>query len=120
MYLGLSVLCALFGGVYECFSHQVYSYFMLYAFLIPLVGGACPFFALALSRRAAPGRPARNLYHSGLAAWTVGCLFRGALDIYGTTNHLINLYWIAGAALLALGILLYLLPMRTSGRPSSQ
>ena len=32
-------MAALFGAVYELFSHSVFSYYMLYAFMIPLVGG---------------------------------------------------------------------------------
>lgn len=42
-YLFISLFCILFGAVYELFSHEVYSYFMLYAFVIPLGGGALPF-----------------------------------------------------------------------------
>ena len=44
VYLFISLLCILFGAVYEYYSHEVYSYFMLYAFVIPLAGGALPFF----------------------------------------------------------------------------
>ena len=33
------------GAVYEHFSFGVYSYFMIYAFAIPLAGGALPFLA---------------------------------------------------------------------------
>ena len=33
------------GAVYEHFSFGVYSYFMIYAFSIPLAGGALPFLA---------------------------------------------------------------------------
>ncbi len=32
---------------------------------------------------------------------------RGVLDIYGTTNGLTNVYWIAGGTLVAAGILAY-------------
>ena len=34
---------ALFGAIYEIFSHEVYSYFMLYAFAIPLAMGLLPY-----------------------------------------------------------------------------
>ena len=34
-----TLFLVLFGAVYESFSHGVYSYFMLYAFAIPLVFG---------------------------------------------------------------------------------
>lgn len=51
-YLFISLFCILFGAVYELFSHEVYSYFMLYAFVIPLGGGALPFFYNGLFRSA--------------------------------------------------------------------
>ena len=49
---------AVLGAVYELFSHGVYSYFMLYAFLFPLAGGALPLLALSLSRRQSSAAPA--------------------------------------------------------------
>ena len=107
VYLLVSIFCALFGAVYEHFSHEVYSYFMLYAFVFPLAGGALPFAGLAFYGKALPGRIACNLYHSGIAALTAGSLFQGVLDIYGTTNRLTLVYWIAGAVFLFLGIIAY-------------
>ena len=41
---------AFFGAVYERFSHEVYSYYMIYAFAIPLVMGALPYSVMALKR----------------------------------------------------------------------
>lgn len=108
IYLLLALVLALFGAVYEVFSHGVYSYYMLYAFAFPLAGGALPFYGMALSNCRLPGRASRNPYHSGIAALTVGSVFEGILEIYGTTNRLVGVYWIVGAVLLACGILLYL------------
>ena len=34
-YLLVTIACAILGAVYESFSHGVYSYYMLYAFMIP-------------------------------------------------------------------------------------
>ncbi|MDD3193061.1 MAG: hypothetical protein PHE47_04315 [Oscillospiraceae bacterium] len=108
VYLLLSLLCALFGMLYEQFSHEVYSNYMIYAFAFPLGGGAFPSLGIALfCRRALPGRAAQNLYHSGIAALTVGSIFQGALEIYGTTNGLICVYWYAGLGFVCLGILCY-------------
>ena len=108
VYLLISLFCALFGFVYECFSHEVYTLYMIYAFALPLAGGTLPYscFALFFPRRY-PGRAARNLYNAGIATLTVGSLFQGALVIYGTTNRLTWAYPIAGGLLLAAGILLY-------------
>ena len=107
-HLAAAAVCALFGVVYELFSFGVYSGYMLFAFLIPLCPGAV---LLGLMRyagvRRLPGRAALNLYNAGIATLTVGSLCRGALEIYGTSNPLLAVYWRVGAALLALGMLLY-------------
>ena len=45
IYLIVSIVLMIAGAVYEHFSFGVYSYFMIYAFSIPLAGGALPFLA---------------------------------------------------------------------------
>ena len=45
IYLIVSIVLMIAGAVYEHFSFGVYSYFMIYAFAIPLAGGALPFLA---------------------------------------------------------------------------
>ena len=121
-YLLISIFVAFFGGIYEVFSHGVYSNFMLYAFAFPLIGGCLPFFALGMWSYAgtenhpihfkAPNSLTRNLHHSGIATLTIGCVIRGVLDIYGTTNYLSNAYWIIGGGFLVAGILSYFLVKR--------
>lgn len=101
-YLLISLFCFIFGAVYEQFSHEVYSGFMLYAFSVPLIGGTLLCILLdQFSRNRMPGRFIRGLYHSGIAALTVGCIFQGVLEIYGTTNKLMVVYWIVGFCLTA-------------------
>lgn len=94
--------------IYELFSHKVYSLYMIFAFVIPLLGGFVPsiiMYALKVKRcRAA----ADGLYRSGIAALTVGSIIKGVLEIYGTTNALSRLYLYVGAALTILGIVLFL------------
>lgn len=104
VYLLISLFCAVFGAVYEHFSHEVYSGFMVYAFLFPLCGGTIVFYGLSLFGKHFPSRLAYNLYNSGIAALTVGSIFTGVLEIYGTTNRLTMVYWIAGAAFVFAGI----------------
>lgn len=109
IYLLLSLFCVLFGAVYELFSHEVYSFFMLYAFVFPLAGGTLPFLTLYLTKaKKHPGVVARNLHHSAVATLTTGSIVKGVLDIYGTTNALTSYYWITGVALLAAGVTAYL------------
>lgn len=107
MYLFISFFCILFGAAYEYFSHEVYSYFMLYAFIFPLAGGTLPFLGLAFCNLPLPGRISCNLYHSGIAALTIGSLFEGILKIYGTTNRLVVIYWVMGAVEFLGGLILY-------------
>ena len=77
-----AAVTALGGFVYEQFSHGVYSGFMAYAFLSPLVLGTCPLLILALCGKALPGRWCVRLYHWGIIVLTVGCLFQwGAGDL---------------------------------------
>lgn len=144
--LTAALFCALFGAVYEMFSHGVYSCYMIYAFAIPLCPGAFPVMAAALhaKSRAAkaqdidlkeaellyeedryekrpalyllPGRIALNAWFSGIAALTVGCIFKGVLEIYGTTNRLIIAYPAAGTILLLVGLAAFLIPALTARR----
>ena len=104
-YLLATVGCALFGAVYELFSHEVWSCFMICAFALPLLLGAIPFFLLRKRGKSFPGRAA-DLIHAGVAALTVGSILQGALEIYGTSNPLTLAHWAVGGALTAAGWLL--------------
>lgn len=75
---------------------------MTFAFLIPLLGGG--FLLLPMFRRRS-----HFLWNCGILTLTVGCLLRGVLDIYGTTNWLCGVYWVVGGGflVLALGALLF-------------
>ena len=101
-YLLATVCCALFGAVYELFSHEVYSYFMIYAFAFPLLLGAVPFFLIQNRGKPFPGGTA-DLIHAGVAALTVGSFLQGVLEIYGTGNPLTAVYWAAGGVLTFVG-----------------
>ena len=50
------------------------------------------------------GRFTRNAWNSGLAVLTVGSIFKGILDIYGTTNKLIVIYPAAAAVLICAAV----------------
>lgn len=104
-YLFISLFVAMFGGIYEYFSFGVYSFYMIYAFAFPLVGGVLLWFMIGISRRAAvPGGFFRNLWHAGIATLTIGSIFTGILEIYGTTSPLTAVYWFAGLLLLAVSL----------------
>lgn len=108
VYLLVSLFCVLFGVVYEHFSHEVYSGYMIYAFVFPLAGGTLPFAVMAVYEvKYLPGRLPLNLYNAGIAALTVGSVMEGVLEIYGTTNDLLKIYWFIGFGFTGIGLTLY-------------
>lgn len=110
LYLLVSLFWILFGAVYELFSHEVYSFFMIYAFVIPLVGGTVPFLTLSIVKaKKYPNAVCRNLYHAGIATLTVGSVLSGVLEIYGTTNALVDIYWFVGIPLTVVPVVIYIL-----------
>ena len=92
VYAWITGLCAAFVG-------------MVYAFAFPLLGGVLP--ALFLLKRGVgfPSDTALQLWHFGISALTVGSLFSGALEIYGTSSRLTAVYWFAGGVCLFLSLL---------------
>lgn len=105
IYMGITIFTALFGAVYEFYSHEVYSLNMIYAFALPLILGTLPGLLFTVS-----SRPARipaygaGFWNAGVAALTVGSLFQGVLEIYGTTNRFVIIYPAVGGVLLFFGV----------------
>ena len=114
--LGWVLFFGLLGAVYERFSHEVYSYYMIYGFAVPLVLGVLPYGLLALGEHRLPGEMALRFWNCGIITLTLGCIFRGVLDIYGTTNRLLIVYPAAGALLLAAGIVCAIAYEKNRGR----
>lgn len=109
LYLLASIFCALFGGIYELFSHGVYSYFMIYAFAYPLVLGALPYlFFGMIGKNTSSYYLGHQIYALGIATLTLGSIIKGVLDIYGTTNSLTPYYWWIGGTLILTGVLVLL------------
>ena len=123
-YLTASLLIAAAAAVYGLFSHGVYSYFMTYAFMVPLLGGAMPhlltakkeasveescdgFESAPLAKSNKKRSPLgwileeKDLQLAVIATLTAGSLLKGALDIYGTTNKLLIAYPVIAALLIA-------------------
>ena len=82
IYLIVSIVLMIAGAVYEHFSFGVYSYFMIYAFAIPLAGGALPFLAKFMkgmrSGDASSGAVTETVASSGAAARITA--YSGAAD----------------------------------------
>ncbi len=109
-YVMATIILALFGAVYENFSFQVLSFYMIYAFVIPLALGILPLVLMLDSQcrhrykwlLLEPG--ASMFWAFGISTLSVGCLITGALEIYGTTNMLTKVYWVAGALFLIIAL----------------
>ena len=119
-YTLITLFCVIFGAVYEQFSHGVYSYKMIYAFAVPLRLGTIVLFLIALRAGRFPNSGSLLYWNCGVAALTIGLLFNGVLDIYGTTNQWIIVYYIAAGILLVTGIVLYLYSDKKDLQPASE
>lgn len=99
-YFAVSVFVALFSAVYEYFSHGVTSLSMIFAFAPSLLLGALPALVLYFvsPRMSAAGRVP---YRLAVASFTVGMIFKGVIEIYGTDSPLTKYYFFAGTLLLA-------------------
>ena len=114
-YGAISVFLLVFHGVYSLFAHGVNSFYMQFAFLIPLIGGSVvSLFLLVLSR---PNEVVIQVWRMGLSTLVVGFLLHGVFDIYGTEVAMVNLFFIIGIGLLLVAFLLYLI---TSIRSNQQ
>lgn len=100
-----AVFCAVFGMIYEHFSFGVYSNFMLYAFMFPLISGLI-LVLMALGKRP-PGRAFLNLLAAASATFALGSLAAGVVKIYGTDNILLKVYPVAGSLMLLLAVYAY-------------
>ena len=105
----ITAFCAVFGEIYEFFGHGVYSDFMIYAFMIPLMLSVIPSVFLLLFYKKKIPDTARHLWNYGVATLTVGCIFQGILEIYGTTNRLSVIYPAIGFGLFAAAVSVWII-----------
>ena len=103
--LYITIFTAVFGAIYEHFSFGVYSYYMLYAFAIPLLLGALPYTLAAFRGGRTPQLRGTRFWTAGIITLTLGSVMQGVFAIAGYSNRLITVYLIAGALLLAIGLI---------------
>ena len=110
IYIGLTLLTALFGGIYEIFSHNVYSANMVFAWAWLLGFGVLMYLALALLPISkVPGILLSSIYNFGVAMITARSIYIGVVDIYGTNRaDMITVYTIIALIFLIAGFLGYL------------
>ena len=111
LYLGISAFIALFGIVYEQFSHNVHTFYMWFAWIWPLIFGFIPYLLLyVLKAKRVPGLLAESIYNFGVAMLTVRSVFKGVIIIYNTTNDaMVLVYTILAVVALLLGAALYVI-----------
>ena len=103
IYLLVTFICLFFGMIYEMFSHQIYSLYMIYAFLIPFLFGYVPTYYLCKKKKSI-NRIIVNFYNASIGNFTLYSIFRGILEIYGTTNQLLNVYLYVGLLFIILSM----------------
>lgn len=112
IYIILTAVVGLFSFVYELFSHGVYSDFMVYLFVIPLLLGVLPeAVALVYPAWTAPGGWHQLLRDLAVATVAVGSVLQGIVEIYGTTNAWIGYYFVCGIGMLIASIILWSVQM---------
>ena len=110
LYIGITAFIALFGFVYEQFSHGVNSNYMWFAWVWVLGFGVLPYLLLyLLPIKRVPGMFTECIYNLGVAVLTTRSIFLGVLQIYGKTNSkMVVVYTILAIVLLVTGVALYI------------
>lgn len=104
--IGFSIFILIFGIIYEMFSHGVVSYYMIFAFLIPLIDFLIN--TIFINSKIKVNKISKNLFSMSICTFTFLSIIKGVLDIYGTTNNLIFVYLIVGLILLVTSIILFI------------
>jgi len=102
-YLAIAAFLFIFSRIYESLSYGEVSVFMHYMFCATLVGGILLLGLLQVKPNLS--RITYNLWNSGIATITAGCLLRGIINLYGRSTTLDQPYWYVGAGFLALSLI---------------
>ncbi len=109
IYMYITLFALAFGFVYEHFGHGILSYFMVYAFVIPLLAWIVPCACLYSKMPREIPELSLATYDAFVVTYMVGFMYKGMLEIYGTTNKLSAIYFVIGSALFLTAIILYIL-----------
>ena len=109
-YACITIFIVVFGLVYERFSHDVYSFWMAFAWIWVLIFGLVPnLIYLLIPIKKMPGILSGSFYNLGVALFTSGSIYKGVVDIYGTTREeMFRTYLIISVLFLAIGFGLYI------------
>ena len=108
-YIIISIFFLIFGIIYEFFSHGVYSTYMIGAFLIPLIMG-CFIYTIIyyLKMYSYLSSLGTVFFNTSILSFTIGCIMKGVLEIYGTTNQLIVSYLFLGIVLTIVSFIIHI------------
>ena len=115
-YLGITAFIALFGFVYEQFSHNVHTFYMWFAWIWPLGFGVIPYLLLyLLPIKKVPGFISESVYNLGVALLTARSIYIGVIVIYNTTNDsMVLIYTIISIVCLCSGAGMYIAGLLTN------
>ena len=102
-YLAMAAFLFIFSRIYESLSYGEVSVFMHYMFCATLVGGILLLGLLQVKPNLS--RITYNLWNSGIATITAGCLLRGIINLSGRSTTLDQPYWYVGAGFLKLSLI---------------
>ncbi|HFI0618140.1 TPA: hypothetical protein ACGOZH_001843 [Streptococcus suis] len=102
-YLAMAAFLFIFSLIYESLSYGEVSVFMHYMFCATLVGGILLLGLLQVKPNLS--RITYNLWKSGIATITAGCLLRGIINLSGRSTTLDQPYWYVGAGFLTLSLI---------------
>ena len=108
IYLISTIFTLVFGIIYELFSHGVISIYMIFAFIIPLLGYLL---YLLIDKKIIKIKTNINsaiLLECGIFTLTIGSIIAGVLEIFGTTNIKVYFYLFIGILLILFSIVVQL------------
>ena len=107
-YIFVTLFLIFFSFVYELKGHGVYSNYMLYCFVPSLLLGVVLWFVVGYYfKNISVYSLLPQALDSLVATLTIGMIFRGVLDIYGTTSRLCIVFVIASVLLAVLVLVLF-------------
>ena len=122
IYTGITLFIALFGAVYEQFSHNVHTAYMWFAWAWVLGFGLIPYLLLyLLPIKKMPGQITECVYNLGVAMITVRSIYIGVILIYNTTgDNMVLAYTIVAIVCLVGGLLLYTIGLLLNRKAKSE
>ena len=119
-YMGVTAFFALFAFVYEHFSHYVFSYYILLAFVAPFAGAVFYQLTGLIEKAPVPGRFMNFCVDAAVATFALGMITKGAVEIYGTDNSLIPVFFYVGAGFVLTGAITFMIMILRNKRKRGQ